>query len=350
MTRIIRFNNDYSRGAHPAILEALARTNRESYSGYGLDEWCERAAELIRKACAAPDADVHFVPGGTPANTVAISHMLRPWESVLAPETGHIHVHETGAPEHAGHKVEALAAPDGKITAEQVAAAAEAYETSTVPEHVTTPRMVYISFPTENGMLYSRSELEALAEACRAHGLYLYIDGARMAYGLGAPESDATLADIAAAADMFTIGGTKCGALFGEAVVITRKELKACYRSSMKQNNAMLAKGWLLGLQFATLFEGGLYERLGREAVAHALAIRAGMRAAGIDLWGESPTNQQFMILTEAQMAALGKVCTFEVWGPAGDGRTIARVCTSWATSEEEVEALLAALPAIACA
>ncbi len=360
MAPLIRFNNDYSRGAHSAILDALSRTNREAYPGYGTDEWCEEASRLIRAACAAPDATVHFATGGTPANVVAISHILRPWESVLAPETAHIHVHETGAAEHAGHKIEALAAPDGKIRSSQVREAARAWETSPVPEHVTRPRMVSVSFPTENGMLYSRTELAELREACDAHGLYLHIDGARMAYGLGAPQADATLADIAAAADTFTIGGTKCGALFGEAVVVTNPHLAAHYRSSLKQNNAMLAKGWLLGLQFATLFEprpgsgnGCLYFEIGREAVAQALRIRRGLADAGIEAWSESPTNQQFALFTASQLAALGARYAYQEWGPGepgpdGEPRTVARLCTSWATTQAEVDALLADLPEIA--
>lgn len=349
MARIIRFNNDYSRGAHPAILDALARTNCEAYGGYGIDEWCEEASQLIRRACAQPEAHVHFTTGGTAANLVAISHLLRPWESVLAPHSGHINVHETGAPEHIGHKIEALLAPDGKITAAHVHEAAAAYETSDIAEHITTPRMVYISFPTENGMLYSRAELAALRQACDAHGLYLYIDGARMAYGLGSPENDATLADIAAAADIFTIGGTKCGALFGEAAIITNPALEPHYRSSLKQNGAMLAKGWLLGLQFATLFADNLYVTLGRDAVALALRIREGLRETGLSLWAESPTNQQFVVLNEAQMAALGEKYTFEVWASV-EGGTVVRLCTSWATTPADVETLLCDLPAIVAA
>ena len=338
---MIRFNNDYNRGAHPAILEALARTNGESYGGYGLDEWCERGAAAIKAHLNCPHAQVHFLVGGTQTNYTVISHALRPWESVLTADTGHIHVHETGAVEHIAHKLEVLPAVDGKITAAQIAEAAELCLTSTVPEHITHPKMVYLSFPTELGTIYSKAELEAMSAACRSYDLYLFVDGARMGYGLGSPENDLTLADLARLADVFYIGGTKCGALFGEAVVITNPAIDEWFRCSIKQNGGMLAKGWLLGLQFATLFESGLYFDITKKACEQAMRIKHAFANADIPLFVDSPTNQQFVVLNDAQMARLAENYVFEFQEKLADGRSAVRFCTSWSTTDEEVDALV---------
>ena len=367
-----RFNNDYNCGAHPRILQALATTNAERYPGYGLDAWCERGAQAIRDYAQAPDAAVHFVVGGTQANFLVIAAALRPYQSVLSADTGHINGHETGAVEHVGHKIEALPSTDGKITAVQVEAAARAFETSTVPEHITQPKMVYLSFSTEFGTLYTKHELEDMSSVCRKHGLFLFIDGARMAYGLAAPEADVSLADIARVADAFTVGGTKCGALFGEAVVLTNPALHEGFRSNMKQNGAMLAKGWLLGLQFATLFEPAngesageptpatdgraseapaqepLYLAIARQADEQALRIKATFAQAGVPFFIESPTNQQFVVMPDRVLDDLAKKYVFEYEQRIDDAHSCVRFCTSWSTKPEDVDALVADIEALA--
>ena len=299
---MIRFNNDYNRSCHPTILKALEQSWSESYDGYGLDTWCEHASELIKQHLNCDNAQIHFVVGGTQANYVGIDFMLRPWEGVICADTGHINVHETGAVEHIGHKCLPLPNENGKITAAQIDEAATFYEESDIPEHMITPRMVYISQSTELGTLYSKEELFAVHDVCAKHNLYLFIDGARLGYALAATKGSLTLADIAHVADMFTIGGTKCGALFGEAIVITNPALQRNYRSAMKQNGAMLAKGWLLGIQFATLFEDNLYFKITEQAIEQALRIRDAFAEKGIAQFVESPTNQQFFILTDAHM------------------------------------------------
>lgn len=339
---MIRFNNDYNHGAHPAILEALEQHNNESYGGYGLDLWCEKAANTIKELIRCPAAAVHFLVGGTQANYTVIDAALRPWQSVIAANSGHIHVHETGAVEHIGHKIEALPAKNGKITAEQVAAHAELYRTSGVQEHITQPKMVYISYPTEVGTLYSKNELEELRKVCDRYALYLFIDGARMGYGLGSPEADITPADLAELADAFYFGGTKCGALFGEAVVLVHPALQADFRSSIKQNGGMLAKGWLLGLQFYTLFKNGLYFSITKQAVAQAMRIQEAFLCKGLELYTKSPTNQQFVILTNEQAKKLSQKYIFEFQEQIDKDRCCVRFCTSWSTTEQEVEALIA--------
>lgn len=339
-----RFNNDYNRGMHPAILKKLEEINMEANPGYGLDPWCDKAAALIREACKVPYAHVHFLVGGTQANYTVIASTLRAFESVICADSGHIYVHETGAVEHIGHKIEALPAKDGKITAEQVEEKAIAYETSEVPEHITTPKMVYISFPTEYGTIYSKQELKDLYNVCKKHKLYLFIDGARLGYGLGSPENDLKFSDIAKYSDVFYIGGTKCGAAFGEAVVITNDDIKLHFRSSIKQNGGMLAKGWLLGVQFATLFENNLYLKETKKADTYAMEIKAAFKKAGIKSYIESPTNQQFVVLTNAQAKKLAKNFIYENEGRVDKTHVIVRFCTSWATTREEVDALLGAI------
>lgn len=339
-----RFNNDYNHGAHPAILDALAQTNDTAFGGYGIDEWCDRAEELIMRHLDCPQARVHFLVGGTQANFTGLDCMLRPWEGVLCAETAHIHVHETGALEHIGHKCLALPTEDGKLTADQVEHEAALYEQSDIPEHVVAPKVVYVSQPTEVGTIYHKAELDALADACHAHGLYLFVDGARMGYGLAADGADATLADVARAADMFYIGGTKCGALFGEAMVITNPALQPGFRNAMKQNGGMLAKGWLLGLQFAVLFQDGLYFKITEHAIAQALSIRDAFTAIGVDQYVESPTNQQFFVISDSQMAQLQRDFVFHFDHAEGPDRNVVRFCTAWSTSDDEVDALISAI------
>ena len=344
---MIRLNNDYNKGAHPSIIEALAAHNDESYAGYGLDEMSEKAAAEIKKYLGRDDADIHFLVGGTQTNYTVIASALRPYESVLSADSGHINVHETGAVEHIGHKVEALKNKDGKITAAQIREAAETFRTSTVPEHITEPKMVYISFPTEYGAVYRKDELEDISRVCREYGLYLFIDGARLGYGLAAEGGNVTLKDIARLADVFYIGGTKCGAMFGEAVVICNDELKKHFRSSIKQNGGMLAKGWLTGLQFYTLFKDGLYFEITKKAVQQAMQIKHAFADAGIPSYISSPTNQQFVLLTNEQMEKLSEKYIYEFEFRSGIDYACVRFCTSWATKDEEIDELIADILAL---
>ena len=338
---MIRWNNDYNHGAHPSILKAFMETNGESYEGYGLDEWCKKAAEEIRKHLGGADADIHFMLGGTQVNYTMVAAALRPYQGIICADSGHIQVHETGAVENTGHKIHVVPGVNGKITAEAIAKEAESYRSSDIPEHVTEPAMVFLSFPSEYGTIYSRAELQEISGVCREYGLYLMVDGARMGYGLGAPGNDVTLADIAAAADIFYIGGTKCGAMMGEAVVIVCDELKNHFRSYMKQNGGLLAKGWVLGLQFYTLFRDGTYFEITEQADAFAMQIRQAFEEKGIEPYIDSPTNQQFLLLTEEQKELLEKNHIFENQFRTEDGRFCVRFCTSWSTTEAEVAALL---------
>lgn len=344
---MIRFNNDYNRGAHPAVLRALQESASGSFDGYGADVWCGRAAELIRELSGQRDAGVYFFPGATQANLVFLAAALRPTQSVVSADSGHIYCHEAGSIENTGHKILALPAKDGKISAEQLRRCASAYYDEGEPEYLTEPKAVYLSFPTETGTIYTLSELEALREVCGRYGMYLFVDGARLGYGLAAPGNDVTLRDLGRLADAFYIGGTKCGALFGEAFVLSDRPLQKRFRSHMKQCGAVFAKSWLMGLQFFSLLEDGSYFEAARRADEQALSVRAAFSEKGIPLCSESCTNQQFVLLTEEQEAALGRDFLFELSGRAEDGGTVARFCTSWATSDEEVAALISAIRAL---
>ena len=338
---MIRFSSDYTEGAHPSILTALAETNFEQNPGYSEDVHCLHAAELIRKACDAPKASVHFLVGGTQTNMIVISSLLRPYQGVLCADSGHIHVHETGAVEATGHKVLALPSHLGKISEEQVRNAYENHVHDGSFEHIVQPGMVYISHPTEYGTLYTLDELTALSEVCRQYGLPLFLDGARLGYGLASPETDVTLTDIARLCDVFYIGGTKVGALFGEAVVFSTPSLAKNFRYMIKRGGGMLAKGWLLGIQFEQLFSNGLYRQLGKHAVSLAFRIRDAFREKGISFLMESPTNQQFPILTEEQMNILGREFAYTLWEKVDEKKSAVRFCTSWATKESDVEKLI---------
>lgn len=338
---MIRFNNDYNHGAHPAILGALADTNKESYSGYGIDPWCEKAAVEIKKHLNCENAAIHFLVGGTQTNFTVICAALRPYQSVISADSGHINVHETGAVENCGHKIQTLPAINGKISAAQIEETAELYATSGIQEHITQPKLVYLSHPTEYGTIYSLQELEDIHTVCQKYGLYLFVDGARMGYGLGAAGTDVTLSDLARLTDVFYIGGTKCGALFGEAVVITNPALNVDFRSYIKQKGGMLAKGWLLGLQFYTLFKDGLYFDITKKAVEHAMEIKKVFAQKGIPAFIDSPTNQQFVVVTSEQMAKLGKKYVFEYEAKIDENHHCVRFCTSWSTKPEEVAALM---------
>lgn len=337
---MIRFNNDYNHGAHPEILKALTDCNTGSFAGYGEDEWCKKAADLIRHKIDTPDAAVHFFPGATQANFIVIASALSSVQSVIAADTGHINCHEAASVENTNHKIQTLPNKDGKITAAQIDACAGAYYEENEPEYYTEPKMVYLSFPTEQGTLYSLEELKAIREVCDKYGMYLFVDGARLGYGLGSRENTVQLHDLATLTDVFYFGGTKCGALFGEAVVITSDDLKRRFKAYMKQNGAVLAKGWLLGLQFYTLLKDDLYFTITGKADLLAMKIRDAFAKKEIPFWVESPTNQQFVILNEEQQNALGENFTFEKNGTTPDGM-IARFCTSWATTEDEVAQLI---------
>ena len=330
------FRNDYSEGAHPKVLEALTETNLTQTVGYGLDPFCEEAAITIRRLCNAPEADVHFLVGGTQVNLITIAAHLRPYEAAIAAHTGHINVHETGAIEAAGHKVCTACSPDGKLTPELVESVLRAHST----EHMVSPRLVYISDTTEIGTVYTKAELTALRRCCDDYGLFLYLDGARLGSALTAEGNDLTLPDLAALTDAFTIGGTKNGALFGEALILAKPHQH--FRWYMKQRGGVLAKGRLLGIQFQALLSDGLYFDLARHANALALRLRDGMAALEIPFPVPSPSNQQFPVLPNGVIAALeAKGYQFETDHPVDEAHTCVRFVTSWATPESAVEELL---------
>ena len=339
---MIRFDCDYTEGAHEAIMRRMIETNMEQTVGYGMDPYCDSAREKIRAACQCPQADVHFLVGGTQTNATVIGAILRPHQGVVCAGTGHINVHESGAIEALGHKVLALPGVDGKITAEQVSAYVEAHYADEAAEHIVQPGMVYISHPTELGTLYSLKELTESSEVCRHCNLPLFVDGARLGYGLAA--GDVTLHDLARLCDVFYIGGTKCGALFGEAVVVPDPAVLKDFRYHIKQRGGMLAKGRLLGLQFDTLFTDDLYARINAHAVEQAQLIRAALNARGVSMLIDSPTNQQFPILTAAQREYLTREFVLTHWPHLSDGRDAMRICTGWATRDEAVERLLEAI------
>ena len=344
---MIYFNSDYLEGAHSAIMERLAQTNMMQTIGYSEDEICAAAREKIKAACHAPDADVHFLVGGTQTNTTVIASILRPWQGVLSAVSGHINCHETGAIESTGHKVITLPTGDGKITAKQIADYVEWHKHDESTEHIVQPGMVYISQPTETGMLYSKAELTAIYDICRAYGLPLFIDGARLGYGLVCESNDITLPELARLCDVFYIGGTKVGALFGEAVVIMNPALKKDFRFMMKQRGGMLAKGRLLGIQFDALFTDDLYFKISRHAIEMAHQIRDIFVSAGYPLLFDSPTNQQYPILSDEELAILGKDFGYEYWERVDETHSGVRFCASWATRQEHVDALRAAVNAL---
>lgn len=338
---MIRFENDYAEGAHPKILQQLVATNEEQSPGYGMDEHSEKARAYIKKAIADEQADIHFLVGGTQTNTTVIASILRPHQGVIAATTGHIAVHETGAIEATGHKVLTLPSDDGKLTATQVKACIEGHWQDSTHEHMVQPGIVYISHPTENGTTYSKAELTALSDVCREYGLPLFLDGARLGYGLVAQDNDLSLAEIAKLCDVFYIGGTKMGALFGEAVVIVNPAYQKDFRYMIKQRGGLLAKGRLLGIQFETLFEDQLYMDISHHAVDMAMLIRQAFIDKGFDLRYDSKTNQQFPILPNSLLATLGEKYSFSIWEAFDDQHTVVRFCTSWATKKENVDRLI---------
>ncbi len=344
---MIYFNSDYLEGAHPAIMARLAETNMAQSIGYGEDEYCAAAREKIKAACHAPEADVHFLVGGTQTNTTVIAAVLRPWQGVLSAVSGHINCHEAGAIESTGHKVITLPSDNGKITARQVRDYVEWHRHDESTEHIVQPGMVYISHPTEGGTLYSKAELTELYDTCRRYNLPLFIDGARLGYGLMADESDMTLPEFAHLCDVFYIGGTKVGALFGEAVVIMNETLKKDFRFIMKQRGGRLAKGRLLGIQFDVLFTDDLYTSLSRHAIDMAYQIREIFVSAGYPLLFDSPTNQQYPIMPDSDLAELGKRFGYEYWERVDETHSGVRFCASWATTQAHVDALREAVQAL---
>ncbi len=337
---MIRFESDYLEGAVPEIMSRLIETNYEQTAGYGTDPYCRAAREKIKLECDAFDADVHFLVGGTQANLTVIAAALRTHQGIMAAETAHIEAHETGAIEATGHKVITLPTVDGKINAADVRDCVLRHRADESFEHIVQPAMVYISQPTETGTVYSLSELEEMSRTCRELGVLLFADGARLSCAL-ACEGTPTLRDLARLCDVFYIGGTKHGALFGEAVVIKNAAIKKDFRYIIKQRGGMFAKGRLLGLQFDTLFTDGLYYKIGRREVTQAARLRAAFEAKGIEFAYPSPTNQLFPILNKAQLEALREKYSFSIQAPLPDGGAVVRFCTSWASKESDVDALI---------
>lgn len=344
---MILFQCDYNEGAHPKIMKRLVETNLEQTVGYGEDAYCESARQLILEKCKVSTEDgyaVHFLVGGTQTNTTVIDAALRSHQGVLCAVSGHINVHETGAIEACGHKVLGMPSADGKISAQQVREACEAHFAEDGPEHMVQPKMVYISNPTELGTIYSKEELTALRKTCDAYGLYLFLDGARLGYGLAAPDNDLTMADIAALTDVFYIGGTKVGALFGEAVVIRNRELNKDFRYFIKQKGGMLAKGRLLGLQFETLMKDDLYEEVSDHAIVLAEKLRSAFERKGYSYLVPNHTNQIFVVMPDEHLDKLKVNFGFAYQQRVDETHSAVRFCTSWATTLENVDALIAEL------
>ena len=337
---MIYFNNDYSEGCHEKVMERLLATNMVQTPGYGEDAYCAAAAAKIRKKCGREDVAVHFLVGGTQTNMTVIDAALRPHQGALGADTAHINVHETGAVEATGHKVLWVPHHDGKITAQQVEDTVREHYASTSFEHTVQPKLVYISNPTELGTLYTRAELESLSAVCRTRGLYLFVDGARLGYGLAAQGNDVTMEDLANLCDVFYIGGTKVGALFGEAVVITNPALQEDFRYLIKQHGGMLAKGRLLGVQFDALMEDDLYEKIAAHADRLADKLRHCLKELGVPFLVENTTNQLFPVLPDGVLDALAKDFVFSEQERVDETHRAVRFCTSWATKEESVDAL----------
>ena len=340
MTEKIYFDSDYIAGAHPKVLAGLVETNLENLSGYGTDAYCMAAAEKIKAACECPDAEVYFLTGGTQTNQVVISTMLEEYEGVVAAKTGHVSIHEAGAIEYTGHKVLELASEDGKIDAAALRNYLQTFYADRNHEHMVYPGMVYISYPTEYGTLYSKRELTEIAEICRQYEMPLFLDGARLGYGLASREAELRLPEIAELCDVFYIGGTKVGALCGEAVVFTKRNTPKHFVTQVKQHGALLAKGRLLGVQFDVLFTDGLYLEISRHAIEMAERLKQIFREKGYAFFLESPTNQQFLILENAKMEELSKHVGFSFWEKYDETHTVVRFATSWSTREEDVERL----------
>lgn len=337
---MLHFENDYNEGCHPALLQALIETNAENLSGYGTDSYSQRATDKIRQACQAPDAEVFFLTGGTQTNQVAIATLLQPYQGVVAVDTGHIATHEAGAIEYTGHKILTLPHEDGKLTATALSRYLADFEADPTKAHKVAPGMVYISHPTEYGTLYTKAELTALATICRQYQLPLFLDGARLSYGLAATGTDVDLVTIAELCDVFYIGGTKIGALSGEALVFTKNNMPRYFTSMVKQHGALLAKSRLYGVQFDRLFTDDLHLEIGRHAVQLADQLKAILAEKGYRFYLDSPTNQQFVIVPNSRLTELAKSVVYTTWQAYDADHTVIRLATSWSTTQEDIDQL----------
>lgn len=337
---MLSFESDYTEGAHEKILERFVETNMEQVSGYGSDPYCESAKKKIQELCECPEADIFFMVGGTQTNEIVIDSLLKPYEGVISAKTGHINVHEAGAIEYTGHKVLEIPEYNGKIKAEDLKSYLSMFWNDENHEHMVFPGMVYISHPTEYGTLYTAGELKAISGICREYKIPLYLDGARLGYGLMSSETDVTLPMIAQLCDVFYIGGTKVGALCGEAVVFTKNNTPQYFMTIVKQHGALLAKGRLLGVQFDTLFTDDLYFKISRHAIDMAELLKKGFADRGYTFYLNSPTNQQFIILDNKEMKKLQEKIKFSFWEKQDDNHTVVRFATSWATKKENIEEL----------
>ncbi len=337
---MISFESDYIAGAHPKVLARLMETNMESLGGYGTDKYCESAREKIKAACDCPQADVHFLVGGTQTNAIVISSVLESYEGVIAAKTGHVSLHEAGAIEYSGHKVLEIGQEEGKICAQELEEYLKVFYGDDNREHMVFPGMVYISHPTEYGTLYNKKELEELADICHSYDIPLYLDGARLGYGLMSTETDVTMADIARLCDVFYIGGTKVGALCGEAVVFTKGNTPKHFMTMVKQRGGLLAKGRVLGIQFDTLFTDDLYFEISRHAIQMAEELKALLKEKGYSFYLQSPTNQQFVIVENEKLAKLKEQVAVSFWETYDERHTVIRLATSWSTTEEDMEKL----------
>lgn len=341
---MLNFANDYSEGAHDLILQKLLACNREQLPGYGADHYCTSAKRKIRAACGQSDSEIYFLVGGTQTNQIVIGSMLRPYEGVIAATSGHISLHEAGAIESTGHKVLEIPHTDGKISAKAADSYLQAFYEDENHSHMVYPGMIYLSHPTEYGTLYTKKELADLSQVCRNYQIPLYLDGARLSYGLASARTDVTLRDIAEYCDVFYIGGTKTGALFGEAVVFSKQNAPAHFMTRIKQHGALLAKGWLLGIQFDVLFTDQLYLDIAGHAIAMADKLRQACTEKNYSFFVDSPTNQLFLILEDNHLKELQKNAAFSFWEKADANHTVVRIATSWATREQEIASLIALL------
>ncbi|MBE5889838.1 MAG: aminotransferase class V-fold PLP-dependent enzyme [Lachnospiraceae bacterium] len=337
---MLNFASDYIAGAHPAILKRLEETNFELLPGYGTDHYTKSAKEKIQKACGCPDADVYFLVGGTQTNATVIASVLKNYEGVISAETGHINVHEAGAVEYTGHKILTIPGHEGKIDVDELKAYIKNYYEDDNYTHMIFPGMVYISHPTEYGTLYSKAELQAIHEVCKSYDIPLFVDGARLGYGLTSPYTDVSLEDLAHNCDMFYIGGTKVGALFGEAVVFPRNNAPKQFYTMTKQHGAMLAKGWLTGLQYDVLFTDNLYFEIGKHAAAMTEKLKEIIKKYQIPVFLESPTNQQFVIIEDKKLEMLNEKVVTGYWEKYDESHTVIRFATAWSTTEENLAEL----------
>lgn len=338
---MLNFESDYIEGAHPLILERLAQTNMEALSGYCVDKYCESAKKKIKAACKDKNAVVEFIVGGTQTNQLVIDSMLKPFEGVVAAHTGHVSVHEAGAIEYTGHKVLTVPGHNGKMHSDELEQFIADFYADGNHEHMVFPGLVYISFPTEYGTIYSKKELTDISRVCKKRKIPLFIDGARLGYGLSSPKNDLKLSDIAKLCDVFYIGGTKVGALCGEAVVFTHNNEPAHFVNLTKKHGALLAKGRLLGVQFDTLFTDDLYFKISHNAIKQAMVIKKALKDKGYKFLLDSPTNQQFVVVENSKLAKLKKVVQYGFWEKVDDTHTAIRFASSWATTDEKTAELI---------